>query len=146
MHIHETQIRVLYAHTDKAGVVYYANYLTFFEVGRTEYMRALGRSYADFEREGIILTVTEAMVRYLSPAWYDDLLTVRTRVTRVRRTRLDFAYEIVNAAGRRLCEGTTVLGCLEVATKRPRELPESLRAMMEGASAGATGASSPAPG
>lgn len=130
MTVHETQIRVLYAHTDKAGVVYYANYLTFFEIGRTEYLRSLGRSYADFERMGFILTVTEATARYLSPAAYDDLLTIRTRVTRIRRTRLDFAYEIVNAAGARLCEGSTVLGCLDLATKRPRELPEELIRMI----------------
>lgn len=130
MRIHDTQLRVLYAHTDKAGVVYYANYLAFFEAGRTEYLRSLGRSYADFERLGFILTVTEATARYLGPALYDDLLTVRTRVTRLRRTRIDFAYEILNAAGARLCEGATVLGCLDLATKRPRELPEELVRMI----------------
>ncbi len=127
---HETQIRVLYAHTDKAGVVYYANYLQYFETGRTEYFRALGKSYADFERDGIILTVTEAALKYHRPACYDDLLTVRTRITRVRRTRIDFAYEVLNAAGELLCEGSTVLGCLDMATKRPRELPEELTALV----------------
>jgi len=130
MNVHEMQVRVLYAHTDKAGVVYYANYLTFFESGRTEYLRSLGRSYADFERMGIILTVTEASLRYVSPAAYDDLITIRTRVTRLRRTRVDFAYEIVGPAGALLCEGTTVLGCLDMATKRPRALPEELVKMI----------------
>ena len=75
MHVHETKVRVLYAHTDKAGVVYYANYLQFFEAGRTEYFRSLGKSYADFERQGILLTVVEASCKYLAPAAYDDELT-----------------------------------------------------------------------
>ncbi len=130
MHIHETTIRVLYAHTDKAGVVYYANYLQFFETGRTEYLRALGKSYADFERDGIILTVTEAALKYHRPAVYDDLLAIRTRVTRIRRTRMDFLYEVRNAAGELLCEGSTVLGCLDTTTKRPRELPADLVALV----------------
>lgn len=130
MKVNETRIRVLYAHTDKAGVVYYANYLQFFETGRTEYLRALGKSYADFERDGVILTVTEAALRFLRPAVYDDLLTVRTRVTRIRRTRIDFAYEVLNSAGTMLCEGSTVLGCLDMATMRPRELPGELVALV----------------
>jgi acyl-CoA thioester hydrolase len=133
MREHETQIRVLYAHTDKAGVVYYGNYLQFFETGRTELLRALGKSYADFERDGIILTVIEASCRYRRPAVYDDLLTVRTRITRVRRTKMDFSYEVLNAGGELLCEGSTVLGCLEAVSKRPRELPADLVALAEGA-------------
>lgn len=130
MRVHETTIRVLYAHTDKAGVVYYANYLQFFETGRTEYLRALGKSYADFERDGIILTVTEAACKYHRPAVYDDLLTIRTSVTRIRRTRMDFLYEVRNAGGALLVEGSTVLGCLDMATKRPRELPADLVALV----------------
>ena len=68
MYVHETRVRVLYAHTDKAGVVYYANYLQFFESGRTEYFRSLGKSYADFEQRGILLTVVEAACKFLAPA------------------------------------------------------------------------------
>lgn len=132
MHIHETTQRVLYAHTDKAGVVYYANYLAFFEIGRTEYFRALGKSYADFEREGIFLTVAEATLKYLAPAEYDDLLTIRTRVTRVRRTRIDFAYEVRGPKGNILCEGTTLLACISAATRRPCELPPGMQALLEG--------------
>lgn len=132
MHIHETTTRVLYADTDKAGVVYYANYLKFFETGRTEYLRSLGKSYADFEREGILLTVTEATLKYLAPAAYDDLLTIRTRVTRVRRTRLDFAYAVLGPEGRSLCEGTTVLACIDSTTYRPRELPPRMIALLDG--------------
>ena len=130
MAAHETKFRVLYAHTDKAGVVYYGNYLQFFEAGRTEFLRSLGKSYASFERDGIILTVTEATCKYHRPALYDDLLTIRTRVARIRHTRLDFTYEVLNEAGQLLCEGGTVLGCLDIATKRPRELPKDLVALV----------------
>ena len=128
--VYESRIRVLYAHTDKAGVVYYGNYLQFFEAGRTEHLRALGKSYADFERDGILLTVTEAHLKYIGPAFYDELLTVRAWVSRVRRTRVDYSYEILNAQGELICEGSTVLGCLDAQTKRPRALPEDMTALI----------------
>ncbi len=128
--VHESRVRVLYAHTDKAGVVYYGNYLQFFEAGRTEHLRALGKSYAAFERDGILLTVTEARLKYIGPAFYDELLTVRAWVSRVRRTRVDYSYEILNAQGELICEGSTVLGCLDARTKRPRALPEDMAALL----------------
>lgn len=131
MHVHEAKLRVLYADTDKAGVVYYANYLRFFEVGRTEYLRSLGRSYADFEKMGILLTVTEAHIRYLGPAAYDDLLTIRSWITRVRRTRIDFAYEILGPGGKKICEGATTLGCISSAASRPVGLPEEILRMLD---------------
>ena len=131
MRTHEIQIRALYAHTDKAGVVYHANYLAFFEAARTELIRAAGRSYADLEREGILLTVVEAHCKYHAPAFYDDLLTVTAAVTRLRRTRIDFAYEVRNESGRLLCEGMTVLGCLDGSARRPCELPAALRDLFE---------------
>ena len=124
MYVHESKLRVLYAHTDKAAVVYYAKYFEFFEAGRTEYFRSLGRSYADFERAGFFLTVVEAACKYLAPAGYDDLLTVRTRVAQVRRTRVDFDYEVAGPTGAVLCRGTTVLACISASTRRPCELPE----------------------
>lgn len=130
MYIHEAPIRVIYAHTDKAGVVYYANYLQFFETGRTEFFRSLGKSYADFERDGILLTVVEASCRYLRPARYDDLITVRTWISRLRRTRIDFSYEIIGPSGQTLCNGMTILGCIDAQTGRPRELPEGMEALL----------------
>lgn len=130
MYVHETPIRVLYAHTDKAGVVYYANYLEFFEAGRTEYFRSLGRSYADFEKDGILLTVAEASCRYLRPAEYDDLLTIRTWISRLRRTRIDFEYEVVGPDGQAVCQGKTVLACIDAVRRRPCELPEGMLALL----------------
>ena len=131
MYVHETKVRVLYAHTDKGGVVYYAKYLEFFEAGRSEYFRSLGKSYADFEQTGMFLTVVEAVCKYLAPAKYDDLLAIRTRVTQVRRTRVDFEYEVIGPTGTVLCRGATVLACISASTRRPCELPAGMRVILE---------------
>jgi acyl-CoA thioester hydrolase len=133
MYVHESAFRVLYAHTDKAGVVYYGTYLEIFESGRSEHFRALGKSYRDFERDGILLTVTEAHLRYRGPAHYDDLLTVRTWIGRVRRTRIDYVYEVLDPNRDIICEGSTLLGCIDAKTLRPRALPDDLMAMVTAA-------------
>ena len=131
MFVHETSVRVLYADTDKAGVVYYGTYLRFFEKGRTEYFRALGRSYADFEKQGILLTVAEVRARYRAPARYDDRLVIRSWITRLTRTRIEFACELLNEAGEKLCEGTTLLGCIGIETMRPAPLPGEMTALIQ---------------
>ncbi|MBE0617462.1 MAG: acyl-CoA thioesterase, partial [Proteobacteria bacterium] len=93
--------------TDTMGVVYYANYLRFFEFGRNEYMRARGLTYREVEARGLQLPVTEARCRYLRPARYDDLLTVETRVARAKGARVVFAYTLRDEAGGVLAEGET---------------------------------------
>jgi acyl-CoA thioester hydrolase len=126
----ELVLRVRYADTDKMGVVYYANYLAYFEAGRTEYFRSMGHTYADLEAQGIFLVVVEAHCRYHASARYDEVITVRTWVSRVRRTRIDFRYEVRNESGRALVAGHTVLGCLNGAGK-PRMLPDDVRETLE---------------
>ena len=92
---HEIRLRVRYAETDKMGVVYHANYLIWFEIGRTEYCRAKGITYRDMEeQDGAYLVVAESYVRYKSPAYYDDHLTIRTRVNEMKKRTLVFEYEI----------------------------------------------------
>ena len=105
----ETRVRVRYAETDQMGVVYHANYLVWFEVGRVELMRSLGLSYKEMEQEeGCGIAVVEATCRYKAPARYDDELTVRTRIVGVRGSIVRFGYEIVRAAdGLTLAEGAT---------------------------------------
>ena len=83
-----TEFRVRYAETDQMGVVYYANYLVWCEIGRTEFLRSLGRSYADLERDGILLAVAEASLRYHASARYDDLVRVETTLRSARSTSL----------------------------------------------------------
>lgn len=93
---HEALLRVRYAETDKMGVVYHANYLVWFEIGRTEFCRARGFSYRDMEEnEDAFLVVVESYCRYKAPAYYDDVLIVRTHITELRRRSLRFGYEIV---------------------------------------------------
>ncbi len=109
-HSHVTEIRVRYAETDRMGVVYYANYLVWCEVGRVEFLRALGRSYAALEADGIGLAVSDAQVRYLSPARFDDRVLVETTLTGVRSRALTFDYVISNAdSGTRLATAHTAL-------------------------------------
>jgi acyl-CoA thioester hydrolase len=105
---HETLLRVRYAETDKMGIVYYANYLVWFEIGRTEYCRARGFSYSDMEEDDAFLVVAESYCRYKAPAYYDDELLIRTHITELRRRSLRFGYEIVRVSdGQIISEGET---------------------------------------
>lgn len=119
--------RVIYGDTDQMGVVYYGNYLRYFEAGRNEYLREKGARYRDIERElEIHLPVVEASVRYRHPAKYDDLLRIETEVTEVRRASLRFAYRIVREEDERLlAEGETIHACVDL-EHRPVKLPGRL--------------------
>jgi acyl-CoA thioester hydrolase len=105
----ETRLRVRYAETDQAGVVYHSNYLIWFEVGRVELCRDYGFNYRDMETEAdAFLPVTEAQVKYRAPARYDDEVIVRTRVVELRSRAIRFAYEVLRADdGALLAEGET---------------------------------------
>ena len=107
--VHEMDFRVSYADTDRMGVVYYANYLTLFERGRTELFRSRGVRYRDLEDDyKIYLPVVEAECRYLAPARYDDLIRIRTWVDEIGGATMVFKYEVVNAeTGRVLVRGRT---------------------------------------
>ncbi|MBX3280045.1 MAG: acyl-CoA thioesterase [Acidobacteria bacterium] len=105
----ETRLRVRYAETDQAGVVYHSNYLIWFEVGRVELCRDHGFNYRDMERDSdALLPVTEARLRCRNPALYDDEIVIRTRVAALRSRAISFAYEVIRAAdGALLAEGET---------------------------------------
>jgi len=94
-HIHRTTIRVLYGDTDAGGVVYNANYLRFFERGRTELMREWVLPYREIEQLGFILPVTECWSRFKAPAYYDDLIVVETEVTELNRLKCKFSYRVM---------------------------------------------------
>ena len=129
---HETlsELRVRYAETDQMGVVYHANYLVWCEIGRTDFIRALGKSYATLEAEGLQLAVSDATLRYLSSARYDDSVIVRTRLTSVRSRALTFSYRILKAASNvTLVDASTTLVSLSGAG-RMATLPPDLRGMM----------------
>ena len=106
----ETRVRVRYAETDQMGVVYHANYLVWFEVGRVEYIRQLGLDYKSMEREeGCGIAVADVSARFKAPAQYDDELVIKTRLLAARGAVVRFGYRIVRAADDLLlCEGETV--------------------------------------
>jgi acyl-CoA thioester hydrolase len=106
---HETLLRVRYSETDKMGVVYHANYLIWFEIGRTEFCRARGFSYHDMEEnDNAFLVVAETYCRYKASAHYDDQLLVRTHITELRRRSVRFGYEIVRVIDNKIiAEGET---------------------------------------
>ena len=124
------ELRVRYAETDQMGVVYHANYLVWCEIGRVEFIRSLGTSYAAIERSGVTLAVAEASLRYHAPARYDDLVRVETTLADVRSRTITFDYLIAHAetAGR-LATARTTLICLDPAG-RPSVMPDSLRAAL----------------
>lgn len=120
----ETQIRVRYAETDRMGLLHHANYLVYFEQARTELLRSLGLAYRDLEDQGYLLVLTKAEVRYKRPAYYDDVLTVRTTVARTTAVRIDHRYEVLRGS-ELVAEGATTLACVD-RDGRPQALPEAL--------------------
>jgi acyl-CoA thioester hydrolase len=121
----ETEIRVRYAETDRMGLLHHANYLVYFEQGRTELLRSLGVTYKDLEDQGFLLVLSRAEVRYRSPAHYDDVLTLRTTVTRTTVVRIEHKYELMRG-GTLIAEGETTLASVD-REGRIQALPEWLQ-------------------
>jgi acyl-CoA thioester hydrolase len=123
--IHEAKLRVRYCETDAQGIVNNADYLSYFEVGRVEWLRAAGLSYRELEKEGYGLVVVEALARYKRPAFFDDQLTVRTELIELKRASLSFAYTVLRGE-EVLVTGRTLHGCVNLTTGKPRRLPAAL--------------------
>ena len=124
MKSHETQIRVRYAETDAMGYLHHSNYLTYFEIGRTELFRAGGGSYRAVEEGGLFLVVVKIDVCFKRPARYDDLLTLKTEITRITPARIEHAYELFRE-DELLTTGTSTLACVN-AEGRASALPDAL--------------------
>lgn len=126
-----TLIRVRYAETDAMGIVHHAVYPIWMELGRSDFLRELGQSYAEWERQGVMMSVADLQVTFRAPARYDEMVEVRTRLVEVNRRKITFAYTLFRE-GTRLVEGRTV----HVVTGpegRARTLPEVLLRFVEGA-------------
>lgn len=121
----EIKIRVRYAETDRMGLLHHANYLVYFEEGRTELLRAQGFTYRDIEDQGYYLVLTKLQVRYRRPAYYDDLLILRTTIVRTTMVKIEHKYELLRD-GMLLAEGETTLGCVDH-EGQVQPLPDSLR-------------------
>jgi len=128
----ETTVRVRYAETDAMGVVYHTNYLIWFEVGRGEYLRQKGSDYADLEAQGFCLPVSEVDARFIAPARYGDLVTIRTWVGDLRSRSMTLAYEVVmQETGQVLVTGHTRHICTD-REGRVRVMPREMRRLLGG--------------
>lgn len=123
---HVTVLRPRYAETDRMGYVYYGVYAQYFEVARVEALRSLGLSYKRMEEEGVLLPVRELRVTYHKPAFYDDELSIITRIERLPSVRIDFNYEVRDAADALLTEASTTLVFLDRTTNKPCRAPAHL--------------------
>jgi acyl-CoA thioester hydrolase len=120
----EITIRVRYAETDRMGLLHHANYLVYFEQGRTELLRSSGLAYKDIEDQGFFLVLAKVEVRYRQPARYDDVLMLRTSLERMTRVRIDHRYEVFRDQIL-LAEGSSTLACVD-REGRLQALPEVL--------------------
>jgi len=122
------QVRVRYAETDQMNIVYYGNYAQYFEVGRVESIRQLGFTYKDMEAMGVIMPVVELHTKFVRPAHYDDLLTIKTRVKELTVDhRIEFFQEVYSEAGKLLTTGKVVLYFIKAKTREKTTMPDELR-------------------
>lgn len=126
----ETKIRVRYAETDAMGVVHHANYLVWFELGRSELCRTKGFSYREMEQDGALLVVAEAYCRYKSPAFYDDELTIRTKVAELKSRTMRFVYEVFRESDQTLLAAGETMHVVTDPNKKVRSMPEIYRQKM----------------
>ena len=123
-----TQIRVRYAETDQMRVVYHGNYAQYFEVGRVEAIRSLGFSYKDLENMGVIMPIVELASKFLRPAHYDDLLTIKTMLKELPSNhKIEFHQEVYNQHDKLLTIGKVVLYFIDAVTREKTEMPQEWR-------------------
>jgi acyl-CoA thioester hydrolase len=129
--IHEVNFRVRYSETDAQGIVNNANYLSYFEVGRVEWLRAAGLSYRELEKKGYGFVVVEVHAFYKKAASFDDELTLRTKLAELKRASLRFSYALLRGE-EVVATGYTRHGCIELSTGRARRMPPELHAYRTG--------------
>lgn len=125
-----TKLRVRYGETDQMGVVYHGNYLQYLEEGRTEWLRQLGITYKWMEDNGVHLPVIDARLKYKRPAYYDDVLSITTKIQKIPTYRIEFDYEIHNQNGELLVEASTTLVFMNSETKKPMKAPSYILEML----------------
>ena len=119
-----TRRRVIYAETDRMGYMYYGNYPMYYEVGRVEALRELGTSYRVLEDSGILMPVANISIKYLQPAYYDDLLTIKTIIPALPGVRMLFRYEIFNESDTMINQGETTLVFTDLLHRKPVRPPK----------------------
>jgi acyl-CoA thioester hydrolase len=128
---HTTQVRVRYGETDRMGYVYYGNHALYYEVGRVEMLRFMGYPYDEMERDGVMCPVTALEVRYVRPAFYDELLTVTTSIKEPPTQSIVFEVEIHNAQQKLVSTGKVVLAFVDATTRKRCPAPERIMKIFE---------------
>lgn len=128
---HETHVRVRYAETDQMGYVYHARYLEYLEVGRTDMVRHLGVPYATVEERGILMPVIDLSIKYKQPAYYDNVLRIRTSVPSMPRASFPFEYEVFNEKDQLILTAELRLAFIDKARNRPVRVPDFIREAIE---------------
>lgn len=132
MFITELQIRVRYAETDQMGIVYHSNYFLYFESARAESIRNLGITYAEMEKSGVMMLVVDAYCRYLRPAKYDDLITVKTILKELPvHHKIEFHHEIFNEKKELLVGGKIILNFIDSTTMKKTTMPVQLKEKLQ---------------
>lgn len=119
-----TNIRIRYSETDKMGYLHHANYLNYFEIGRTEMLRNMGMTYKEMEQDGILLPVLSVNINYNAPSYYDDVLTIKTYMKKKPGIKVLFEYEIYNENSLLICTGNCTLVFIDAVSRKPRRPPE----------------------
>ena len=128
--MHSEEYRVYYEDTDAKGVVYYENYLKFFERARTEYLRSLGYEQKNLMDKGIIFVVRKVIVQYLLPASLDELIKIESKLVGVKKVSFDFLQTIYNSDAEKICEAQVFCGSINIKSKKPMLVPEKLQINM----------------
>jgi acyl-CoA thioester hydrolase len=131
MYHFETSIRVRYAETDQMGYVYYGNYATYYEVTRVEALRSLGISYKILEENGVLMPVLENWSKYIRPAKYDDLLTIKLILKEMPAMRITFEYEVFNEDKKLINLGSTTLVFLDKSSGKPIQVPDVVQDVLK---------------
>lgn len=126
-----SKIRVRYGETDQMGYCYYGNYAQYFEVGRVEALRVFGFSYKEMELQGVMLPVSEFQVKYLGPAFYDDELSIVTKIVSLRGAQIYFEYDVLNPAGKCISKASTTLVFVSKVNMRPIQPPVNFIELMK---------------
>ncbi|MDX1277763.1 thioesterase family protein [Oceanihabitans sediminis] len=131
MQDNEILIRIRYGETDQMGVVHHGNYALYLEMGRTEWLRSSGISYSQMEKDGVMLPVISMSLNFKKSAHYDEVIRVKTKLTKTPSVKIEFDYEITNQAGELLVEANTVLAFINMQTKRPMRCPDYILEKLE---------------
>ena len=131
MNTHYIQVRVRYQETDRMGIVYHANYLSYFELGRVEWLRNKGLDYARLEDSGVLLPVVNVSISYKAPARYDQLLSVETELVKIGGASLVFQNKIYDENKRLLVEGNVTLVATDSSSFKPIKIPASLLSLIQ---------------